>query len=100
MTAGSAAAAPPANNNFESPEVLTGTSDTTTGTNLEATKQVGEPDHAFDPGGRSVWYSWTAPSSGTYRLDTCGSSFDTLLGVYTGTAVGSLTEVCCAPPTR
>ena len=42
----------------------------------------------------SVWYSWTAPAgAGLTRIDTCSSGFDTVLGVYTGAAVGSLTQV-------
>jgi hypothetical protein len=41
-----------------------------------------------------VWYSYTAPCSGSLVLDTCGSSFDTVVGVYTGSCAG-LTEVGC-----
>jgi len=86
-----AAAAPPANDNFASAQALSGSSLSVSGTNVEATKQTGEPQHAGDPGGRSVWYTWTAPSTGAFKVDTCGSDFDTLLGVYTGGAVNALT---------
>ena len=58
-----------------------------------ATKQAGEPEHAGNPGGGSLWYSWTAPADGTVKLDTCESGFDTLLAVYTGTSVNALTPV-------
>ena len=88
-----AAAAPPANDNFASAQALSGSSLSVSGTNVEATKQTGEPQHAGDPGGRSVWYTWTAPSTGAFKVDTCGSDFDTLLGVYTGGAVNALTEI-------
>jgi hypothetical protein len=64
-----------------------------TGTNLGATKQAGEPDHAGRTGGASVWWTWTATASGTTEINTLGTSFDTLLAVYTGTAVGALTLV-------
>jgi hypothetical protein len=40
-----------------------------------------------------VWWKWTAPSGGTVILSTQGSLFDTTLGVYTGSAVNSLTTV-------
>lgn len=30
----------------------------------------------------SLWWTWTAPSSGVFRVSTAGSDFDTLLGVY------------------
>ncbi len=34
--------------------------------------------------GRDVWYTFTPPFNGTLVVDTCGSSFDTLLAIYTG----------------
>jgi Divergent InlB B-repeat domain len=58
-----------------------------------ATKQAGEPDHAGNAGGASVWFKWTAPVSAEVSLDTCGSGFDTLLGVYTGSTVDALTSI-------
>jgi hypothetical protein len=61
--------------------------------NIGATKQAGEPNHAGNAGGASVWWKWTAPANGTALVDTCPSDFDTLLGVYVGSSVSSLTEV-------
>ncbi|HYV30126.1 MAG TPA: hypothetical protein VEO53_03290, partial [Candidatus Binatia bacterium] len=58
-----------------------------------AHKEPGEPDHAGNPGGRSVWWQWTAPRSGPVIIQTEGSSFDTLLAVYTGTTLSGLTLV-------
>ncbi len=66
---------------------------TVTGFNTNATKQVGEPNHAGDAGGRSIWWKWTAPVAGSVSLDTRGSYLDTTLGVYTGSAVNSLSVV-------
>jgi len=66
---------------------------TVTNTNLRASKETSEPNHAGNAGGASVWFIWTAPASGSATIDTIGSSFDTLLGVYTGTSVGSLTSI-------
>jgi hypothetical protein len=62
------------------------------GFNWNATKETGEPDHAGDPGGASVWYRWTAPESGIARISVC-CSLRTLLGVYSGEAVGALSPV-------
>ncbi|MGO9313739.1 MAG: hypothetical protein ACLQBD_31080 [Syntrophobacteraceae bacterium] len=45
------------------------------------------------PGGHSVWFTWTAPSSGWFSFDTQGSTFDTLLAVYAGTAVNQLSAI-------
>ena len=75
-------------------QAISGNSGSVTGTNAGATKETGEPNHAGNAGGSSIWYSWTAPAGGgVYTFDTLGSSFDTLLGVYTGTSVSSLTQV-------
>ena len=84
---------PMTNDYFTNAMVISGSSGTTTGSNYVATKEVGEPNHAGYPGGASVWFRWTAPSSGTVTFNTFGSSFDTLLGVYTGTDVSALTQV-------
>jgi hypothetical protein len=56
-----------------------------------ATKELGEPDHAGNPGGHSLWYCWTAPTNTPVTFDTIGSGYDTLLAVYTGNNVASLT---------
>jgi hypothetical protein len=92
LLAATASAAPPANNNFASAATLS-TESLVIASNVEATKQGGEPNHAGNPGGASVWYSWTAPSTGKFEVTTCGSQFDTLLAVYTGSAVNALTQV-------
>jgi hypothetical protein len=83
----------PANDLFGNRTVLTGSSVTAGGTNARATKEAGEPRHAGNAGGKSVWWTWTAPAAGTVTLDAFGSNFDTLLGVYTGTSVSALTAV-------
>jgi len=85
----------PANDNFASAQVISGCSGTVTGSNAGATREVGEPNHSPDNGGgnRSIWYQWTAPSTGSATITTAGSGFDTVMGVYTGTSVGSLTVV-------
>ncbi len=90
---GNVAVAVPVNNNFASATTISGSQGTTNGTNTRATKEAGEPNHAGFIGGASVWYNWTAPSSGSVTIDTIGSTFDTILAVYTGTSVSGLTSV-------
>jgi hypothetical protein len=85
--------APPANDNFVNATVISGSSGSISGSTLLATKETGEPDHAGISGGHSIWYRWTAPASGAFTFFTQGSGFDTLLGIYTGVGVGSLTLV-------
>jgi len=89
-----APAAPP-NDNFSAAQVISGCAGTTTGTNVGATHESGEPNHLLDGNGgaRSIWYQWTAPSSGSAQVTTAGSTFDTVLGVYTGNTVSSVTAL-------
>ncbi len=81
------------NNNFAGRATLTGSSATATTLNTSATKEAGEPNHAGNKGGKSVWWTWTAPVGGYVTINTAGSTFDTLLAVYTGTAVNALAAV-------
>jgi|GEM_PF-1374123 len=87
------ATVPPANDNFSDAQVIAGNSGNVLGTNVNATKQSGEPNHAGNTGGKSVWYRWQAPNDGLVIFNTSGSTFDTLLAVYTGTSVSTLNSV-------
>lgn len=82
-----------ANDLFASGIVVTGTNIVVTGNSVGATRESGEPFHAGNPGGASIWWSWTAPASDPVTISTAGSSFDTILGVYTGSSVSALTTV-------
>ena len=86
-------ALPPANDAFAAAQAISGTNGSVSGRNSGAGKEPGEPDHSGNRGGRSVWYRWTAPASGTVVFDSVGSRFDALLAVYAGTALGTLREV-------
>ena len=84
----------PPNDNFASAQVLNGFSASANGTNVGATLESGDPTTVDTRAtSHTVWYRWTAPFSGAVEMNTCTSDFDTLLGVYTGSALGSLTEV-------
>src|SRR6185436_2299691 len=78
----------PANDNFANAQVLTGQSGRVMGTNINATRELSEPVHPFNPGGKSIWYRWTATSAESIRFDTVGTGFDTLLAVYATNASG------------
>lgn len=86
-------AARPTNDAFSSPFLLSGSSGKAAGVSLLATKENGEPNHADNAGGHSVWWRWTAPAAGQVSLDTHGSGFDTLLAVYVGNSVSALQKV-------
>ena len=86
-------AIPPPNDAFTARASLPSGPTSTTGTNVGAGRETGEPTHGSDTSAASVWWSWTAPSSGRWEINTIGSAYDTLLGVYTGSAVNSLATI-------
>lgn len=83
---------PPQNDNFANRIAIIGTNVTLRGTNISASKQPGEPDHAGVAGGQSVWWTWTAPAAGWTTFKASGN-LSMLLGVYTGDSVAALTGV-------
>jgi uncharacterized delta-60 repeat protein len=96
MAGASALAAQPPNDNFATPTFLGSAtsgsiSDNNTGATAETTN--GEPAHAGFTANSSLWYTWTAPQSGDVEFDTIGSSVDTVLAVYTGSTLTSLTQI-------
>jgi hypothetical protein len=88
---------PPANDDFAEAQVLTGEmldqvyAAGGESYNWNATKEPGEPAHAGDPGGASIWFSWTAPMTANYGISACG--MESVLAVYTGDSVDALTPV-------
>ena len=77
----------PPNDNFADAINLSGSAGTTTGTNANATREVGERFHASFFSDKSIWYAWQSTVNGTATFDTVGSNFDTTLAIYTGTSV-------------
>ena len=102
-------AAPPAaavaapNDAFASPQVLPGKRIEVIGTTRDATREADEPDHCATAscgesfewiGDHTVWYRWKAPASGRVTIHTCAGTFiDSILAVYTGDQLASLTRV-------
>jgi hypothetical protein len=92
---------PPPNDNFAA-AIAVSPSATLTAVTLTATTEPGEPvvlDPSCGPNvgtiGRTVWYAVTPAANTTLTIDTLGSSFDTVVAVYTGNTVGSLTRIAC-----
>ena len=83
---------PPANDDFENAILLTGTNATVTGSNVGATTEPGETNY-IDRSlvGASLWWTWTPEQNGTLTVaPSPQSSFDALLGVYTGGNISNL----------
>ncbi len=85
---------PPANDNFANALSLPAESaGQISGANRYSSKEAGEPAHGYNGGGKSLWWKWIPPDSGYFSFDTHGSGFDTLLAVYTGSALVSLKKI-------
>ncbi|MFO1528890.1 MAG: hypothetical protein U1F77_03900 [Kiritimatiellia bacterium] len=90
----SAAATIPVNDQFAGRTAMPSAPGTANGSNLGATLEPGEPEHSVETlGGSSVWWSWTAPAGGVWRVTTAGSDFDTILAVYSGNGIASLVQL-------
>ena len=88
----SAQAAPPVNDPFATPTNLASpTTNTVAGTTLESTLQMNEPDYIGSGG--SVWYTWTAPATGTASFNTCDTEIDHVITIFTGAALNALTRI-------
>lgn len=91
---------PPANDNFANATAVTTAIYTNTVDNSGATTEATDPvppcvaNLSQSPSGKSVWWRYTAGSTGTAVASTLSSSYDTVLSAYTGTA-GSFTNVAC-----
>jgi outer membrane protein assembly factor BamB/subtilisin family serine protease len=83
----------PDNDSISSPEVLAGPSVSILGANINASLQSGEPRILGNAGGHSLWYSWTAPSSGTFQVSGYSYDFTPEVAAYTGTSLGTLALV-------
>lgn len=90
-------APPPPNDNFASRTVLTGSNVSANGNNSGASQESGEPYDAYyypGYGGKSVWFSWTAPTTGSYVISASSPAFYyPILAIYTGTQLSSLSTV-------
>jgi len=82
----------PANNNFAG-SGISGVQGIVSGSNTDATGQTGEPNIAGNTPDTSVWHSWIAPESGPTTFNTKGATFDTTLGVFTGSSFATLAAV-------
>ncbi len=85
----------PANDMFANATLVSASSGSKTGSTVDATREDHEPKpiNAWGNKGKSIWYSWTAPITGSLSLDTRGSNYDTLLAISTGSTISALTNV-------
>lgn len=84
----------PNQDDFANAQPLSGATLTTNATTLGASKELNEPQlQPTSPGSASLWWQWSPPTNGSYVVSTEGTSFDSLLGVYTGNSLNALTQI-------
>jgi subtilisin family serine protease len=83
----------PANDHINNATEITELSGQIEGDTTEATKQFGEPFHAGNKGGASLWYSFTPAENGLLTMSTIRTQFDSLLAIYTGLKPSDLVRV-------
>jgi hypothetical protein len=87
----------PPDDNFAQRNVLVGNNIMMNGTTVGATLELTDPDLGSGLDARTVWYTWTAPSSGTIVVGLNPDQFPTAalsqFGVYAGSTPGSLIPV-------
>ena len=83
----------PLNDYFPDAVQLGGAEGTVAGDDEYSSQESGEPRHVGKVFTGSVWYRWTAPTSGQVSFDTLDQGGDTVLAAYTGSSVAALTHV-------
>jgi hypothetical protein len=73
---------------------IPGAGGSASGSSSNATNDAGLPGSACPAGSKDVWHYFTPNASGNWLVSTCGSSYDTIVNVYSG-ACGALTQVGC-----
>lgn len=71
----------------------------TSGTTFDATLEPGEPQPCGAIGA-TIWFQIIPNTSGEFTASTSGSSFDTVLALYSGTSLSSLTPLACNDDTN
>jgi hypothetical protein len=96
----------PANDDFTNSTVLTGSSWglgfppglNVRGSTQFATAEAGEPAHGGTPAVATVWYSWTAPSSGVAHFYYTLNDAETIVAVYSGDNLSQLQSIPLTHP--
>ncbi len=82
----------PFNDDFASRARLRGTNLAVRGVSTGATVE-NEPTLAGHAAAATLWWEWTPTVSSTVRVSTSGSAFDTVVGIFTGSSLATLSPV-------
>ncbi|MBI1233485.1 MAG: S8 family serine peptidase [Alphaproteobacteria bacterium] len=89
----------PLNDNFANAFPITDAVASFPASTYGATTQIGEPDHADQDNGGSIWYVMEAERGGTIRFTAQGRLGQTSIGVYRGDSLVALQSVASASNT-
>jgi hypothetical protein len=91
---------PAPNDNFNDAILLEEPTNSVAGFNGGATREIYEMPPAPGAGGKSVWYSWTAPGRGTVEISIHHHEFieSGFLSVFTGSSLDHLRRIASATP--
>jgi hypothetical protein len=90
---------PPVNDAFAARLLLTGSSVVLSGDNSMATAEPGEPPiYSFPPflvlyASNTLWWTWTAPASGTLKIEPQPDEITAFISIFTGNTLATLTRL-------
>jgi uncharacterized repeat protein (TIGR01451 family) len=93
VSAGIVRAQTPPNDNLANALSLDGTNIVTTASTLNATAEAGEPAHVGSAAAHSIWFTWTAPDTGSAIVDLSGSVSGSRVAVYLGKYLNAVSVV-------
>jgi hypothetical protein len=81
------------NDHFRNSIVLSGSKAKSFTNTFGFTREPSEPNHLLSGNTGSAWWRWVAPSTRQYTITTLGTSIDSVLAVYSGDNLATLTTV-------
>lgn len=77
------------NDHFANARILVGSSTAASGSNAQASFEYDEP---FFWQGKTVWYRWRCPASGSYTLNSNRMTFGHVVQIFSGSSIENLVE--------
>lgn len=93
-----AVAAPPPNDDFGTATIIPSLPYTNTTNTTQATTAADDPTCGGLGRDRSVWYNFTATSDVVVRVNTTGSNYHTIIGIFRGPRGAFTSSVCANDP--
>jgi hypothetical protein len=89
---------PALNDDFLDAQLISGTNVMAAGSTFGATRELGEPPHTPLTLQRTVWWKWTAPTTGGFYLRTPQSAAAPEFAIYEGASLSNLQLIASVSP--